>query len=372
MTRSLVRAEPIMLASGEKTWTVVGSDHLPIGDVDEWLDYLRGQNMSPNTVATYARHVSLLLRWLDLRSASWESLTFKALTMFLQDLADGSIPLEGPRKPKPRGPRTSKAVLAAVTNFLDYWQLEGRALEDLRLYRPSQRSSRRSDHLLAHIEHKRPRQESRLAIKGGNARPPIKVIGFEEDFQKLLRAATTLRDRLLLSMLYDGGMRIGQATGLRHSDLDPATRRVRIARRLDNANGALSKQVDTFDVSLPARTFTLYSKYLIEEQMAGGVESDYIFTNLAPPVGRPLAPANARKVIERIGCRAEVPLTPHTLRHTHATLLAKLGWTAPQIARRLGQTANSSADVYIHLASTDIEDRLIADAPQLWPEDTTT
>ncbi|ORA58466.1 tyrosine-type recombinase/integrase [Mycobacteroides franklinii] len=44
-------------------------------------------------------------------------------------------------------------------------------------------------------------------------------------------------------------------------------------------------------------------------------------------------------------------LHPHTLRPTHATALAKAGWTAPEIAARLGQSHASSADVYIHLAA---------------------
>lgn len=364
----LVRVEPITLPSGEESWTVVGSDHLPIREVDEWLDFLRGRSMSPNTVQTYARHVSLLLRWLDLRSSSWEHLTFNELTLFLADLADGSIPLDGRRRAASRRPTTSRAVMAGVGNFLEYWHLEGKGPRDLRLYRSAQRSGRRTDHVLSHIEHKRRRQESRVAIRGGNTRPPIHVIGFEPDFQKLLAEANTVRDKLLLSLLFDGGLRIGQATGLRHGDLDPATRKVRVERRTDNANRALSKQISTFSVQLPQRTFTLYAKYLIEEQLAAGIESDYVFTNLEPPLGRPVSQANARKVIKGIGRRAGVPLTPHTLRHTHATALARLGWTAPQIAARLGQSVASSADVYIHLASTDIEDKFKSTAANLWPE----
>jgi hypothetical protein len=85
--RSLVRAERVQLSTGLLSWTVVGADHLPIPEVDEWLDYLRGQGQSPNTVASYASHVGLLLRWLALRSSSWETLTFPELSLFLADLA---------------------------------------------------------------------------------------------------------------------------------------------------------------------------------------------------------------------------------------------------------------------------------------------
>jgi integrase len=365
---SLVRAERVKLPTGLSTWTVVGSDHLPIPEVDEWLDYLRGQGQSPNTVASYASHVGLLLRWLGLRSSSWETLTFPELSLFLADLADGSIPLRGRRPAMPRRPTTSKAVMAGITSFLEYWRLEDRGPADLRLFREARHTSRRTDHVLSHIEHKRQRYESRVSIRGGNTRPPIVIINFETDFKKLLAAAHTARDKLLLSLLYDGGLRIGQSTGLRHSDLDPATLQVTVERRTDNVNEALSKQRSTFVVQLPRRTFTLYSKYLIEEQLATGIESDYVLTNLRPPIGRPIGVDNARKLVEQIGRRAGVKLTPHTLRHTHATLLAKLGWTAPEIAARLGHSVASSADVYIHLASTDLEDKLKVTEADLWPE----
>jgi integrase len=55
------------------------------------------------------------------------------------------------------------------------------------------------------------------------------------------------------------------------------------------------------------------------------------------------------------------------LRHTHATALAKAGWTAAEIAARLGHEHASSADVYIHLATSDLDDRLAQTQHLIWP-----
>lgn len=63
---------------------------------------------------------------------------------------------------------------------------------------------------------------------------------------------------------------------------------------------------------------------------------------------------NAVRRIKAIGRRAGVQLTPHTLRHTHGTDLARHAWTAPLIAKRLGHNSATSADIYIHLADDDI------------------
>lgn len=53
-------------------------------------------------------------------------------------------------------------------------------------------------------------------------------------------------------------------------------------------------------------------------------------------------------------------------RHTHATALARAGWTAPEIAARLGQSHPASADVYIHLASDDLTERLRRTQHLVW------
>ncbi|WP_006247333.1 tyrosine-type recombinase/integrase [Mycolicibacterium tusciae] len=151
---------------------------------------------------------------------------------------------------------------------------------------------------------------------------------------------------------------MGQALGLRHGDLDPMRRRVQICRREDNENGALSKQRAQFTVDAPRRFFDLYATYLLGE--IAEVDSDYVFVNLSrPPVGGPLSYSNAYQLVERVGTSAGIDeLHPHTLRHTHATALARAGWTAAEIAARLGHSHASSADVYIHLASDDLAERL--------------
>jgi integrase family protein with SAM-like domain len=49
------------LPDGERTWTVLGADHCVVGPAEEFLEYLRVQRSSPNTVKSYAR--ALALRW---------------------------------------------------------------------------------------------------------------------------------------------------------------------------------------------------------------------------------------------------------------------------------------------------------------------
>ncbi len=356
---SNVRSVRVDLPNGRSTWSVVDESGLAIPEVEQFINtYLTATNASPNTLESYARHLALFFRWLAIRHTDWEQLTFEGLCMFVNDLRDGtlrSLDRAGSyRKPRPRSRATAEAVLAAVYGFLHYWRVEGRGPDGLQLYQESRRAGRPSYSFLAHVESRRPKVERRIKVKGPKTPPPV-VIRFEEDFQALCATARTARDRTLLSALYDGGLRISQALGLRHGDIDLARRRICVERRLDNANGAVSKQTNTFWQPMPERFFEYYGSSLVDEQLALGVDSDYVFVNLQQrTLGRPMSYSNAYQLIRSLGLRAGVDLTPHTLRHTHGTALARAGWSAPQIAKRLGQSAASSADVYIHLADDDI------------------
>lgn len=106
---------------------------------------------------------------------------------------------------------------------------------------------------------------------------------------------------------------------------------------------------------MPERFFAFYGESLVGEQLALGIDSDYVFVALEPRFqGRPMTYDNAVRRVKAIGRRAGISLTPHTLRHTHGTDLARHDWTAPLIAKRLGHSSATSADIYIHLADDDI------------------
>ncbi|MDM2174950.1 phage integrase family protein [Mycobacteroides abscessus subsp. abscessus] len=358
-----MRAAPVTV-HGQPSWTLVDDDGVPVASAEQFLHWLRAVGRSPNTVRSYARHLTLFYRWLTARGIAWDSLVFSELCDFVGVLSLGLPPLQTARGG--RSGATVKAVSAAVREFYEFHRVEGRGPVDLVLTRNPSRLPRRSHSFLAHVENRRPSEVSRLTRPGKQPAETVQVIDGEADFQQLLGSASCDRDRLLLSAMYDLGLRIGQALGLRHGDLDPMRRRVRICRREDNANGALSKQRAQFTVEAPRRFFDLYAAYLLGE--AAELDSDYVFVNLTrQPVGEPMSYSNAYQLVERIAANAGIDAVhPHVLRHTHATALARAGWTAPEIAARLGQSHASSADVYIHLASDDLADRLRRTEHLVW------
>lgn len=83
-----------------------------------------------------------------------------------------------------------------------------------------------------------------------------------EQVALLLAACEHQRDRFLIALLAETGMRIGQALGLRHADVVSREATVCIVPRDDNANGARAKCRDEMLIPVSAGLVRLYSSFL--------------------------------------------------------------------------------------------------------------
>jgi len=127
----------------------------------------------------------------------------------------------------------------------------------------------------------------------------------------LIDACERLRDRFLLSLLRGTGLRIGEALGLRHEDVD-ALRGVVVVRQRLNVNRARAKTFPR-DVPVDPALARLYSDYLHEEY--GPLDCDYVFVNLwAEPVGRPMSYPSVDRLVQRLRARTGIEFTPHQFR----------------------------------------------------------
>ena len=98
----------------------------------------------------------------------------------------------------------------------------------------------------------------------------------EESVKLIIDACDRLRDRFLIELLAGTGMRIGEALGLRHEDIDAASTLIRIRARR-NVNGARVKGGQR-DIAVSPSLIRLYTDYLVEDY--GDLDCDYVFVNL--------------------------------------------------------------------------------------------
>src|SRR6266851_5684568 len=79
-----------VMLGGQRTWTVTGEDHLPVGPVEEYLEFLRvAQQSSPNTVRSYATSLARWWEYLTTARLAWDEVSLPAFIPFLASLRTG-------------------------------------------------------------------------------------------------------------------------------------------------------------------------------------------------------------------------------------------------------------------------------------------
>jgi integrase/recombinase XerC len=151
------------------------------------------------------------------------------------------------------------------------------------------------------------------------------------------------RDLALLEVLYDAGLRSGEACDLRAEDLDLREGWVRVER----GKGGRGRVVPLADPA--AQALRAYLDRGRPELLArGAAASDMLFLNGR---GNPMTTRDVRRVISRLGAATldGRPIWPHLLRHSFATHLLEGGADLRSVQELLGHADVGSTQVYTHV-----------------------
>jgi integrase len=199
------------------------------------------------------------------------------------------------------------------------------------------------------LEDPQPQARRTVALKAPRKLPRVLAVA---EMQAILDACDRLRDRLLFAVLYETGMRIGEALGLRHEDLAAAEREVAVVPR-DNGNGARSKSREPRLIPVSAGLIRLYADYLHGEY--GDLDCDYVFVNLwGHPHGHPLGYPAVYDLVRRLRRRTGIGFDPHWCRHIAATRMLRDGVPIEVVSKLLGHAdLATTSNVYGHLTVED-------------------
>ena len=350
----MFKAQPVVTGPGRQSWTVTGPGFLPVAPIDEFLSYCSAVGRSPTTVETYAYTLATFFRHLDDAGVDWSELKLEDAARFvewLQRPAPNVIVVDEwtPAGMRGRRPATVNKIVAAMTSFYDYHASNGLAVID-RLVTWRHIANRRYKPFLHHISKSKPIRCSMLRLKEPKLLPRTLT---PEQVQLLIDGCNRTRDRLLIALLYETGLRVGQALGLRHTDLRTWDERLVIRPRDDNANGARAKTHNEHEIQITPQLVELHSAYMFGEY--GDLDSDYLFVNLwGGRRGQAMSYDNVISLFRALERRTGVTARPHMLRHTHATELLRFGVRTEIVARRLTHASTATLSVYEHLDQADV------------------
>jgi integrase/recombinase XerD len=355
---TLVRVQRVLMPSGVESATVVRDGDV-VECVDRFLAHLTAIERSPNTVRAYAHDLRGFFAFLESRGIAWDAVVLEDVGKFvgwlrLSEAARDAHVTALPWVESGLSAATVNRKISAIASFYEFHHRHGVDLHDLLTrWRPGRRGGSWRP-FLAHLGDK-PQRRRVIALRSGR-RLPRELTAPE--MTSLVEACDRLRDRFLLSLLRGTGLRIGEALGLRHEDID-ALRGVIVVRQRLNVNGARAK-TQSREVPLDPALIRLYSDYLHEEY--GPLDCDYVFVNLwAAPVGQPMTYASVDRLVRRLRRRTGIEFTPHQCRHSYATDLLRRGVAIEVVQHLLGHASISTTiDTYSHLGIEDARRALVA------------
>jgi integrase len=339
----------------------------PIAVVSGFLRHLAARGCSPNTLLGYAYDLRRLWEFLATRGLTWQEFTPPHALGLLEHLRASPS-----RRPRQRlaltiamvdadGPATRLApasvnrALAAVSSLYEYAILAG-------LWAGANPIEQRPDPALTRVA-ERHRPSMGRASRHRPVRRSVRVKTVQrvprpmddDQVQSLLGQLPRLRDRAMVLLMLQGGLRPGEVLGLHLEDVAYGRRRVVVRHRTDHPKGARSKSrfERVVDLHEPEALATL-SAYVMGERPAEA-DTPLVFligghgTRRCEPLGYDGLVRMFARACTRAGIR-EPWVTPHALRHTHATRMWEGGMRELTLQKRLGHASPESTRIYTRVS----------------------
>jgi integrase/recombinase XerC len=176
------------------------------------------------------------------------------------------------------------------------------------------------------------------------------------------KAPTGLRNRTMVALMAESGLRVSEVVNLRMRDLSKKRDRLRI---IDGKGG------DRYVPLTEAGTARLVAWLAVREQIVP--DSELVFPQLrstayrdpihrAEPKARgtKLSTAYMRALTARLGRKAGVErrTNPHAFRHTAATAMVDAGYTLPEVQAMLGHQNVATTSIYTHVSDRRLADKV--------------
>jgi len=345
---------------GETAWVVIDSDWNLHVEACAYLSSLRAVDRSSNTERVYAGRVALFLNYCEQSGMDWHNPEFAELHAFLRWLITEPVRRASAKSPaRLRSKSTANAIVTTTSEFLKFGAKLGwvAARIPALLSQPKYLRYLPPGFDAGERDQFRTTQERTLKFRAYTTEPALLM---EEETAVVVGAAANARDRFLVTTLLETGMRIGEALGLRRSDLHFLARsealgcgiagpHLHVTRR-SNENGALAKSRTPRSIPVTQRMVDAYSDYQFErDRFDHRADNDAVFVNLfREPRGRSMSYANAKEMMDRLARDCGFTVRPHMFRHTAATRWIEAGVDADVVQALLGHVSFASTERYIH------------------------
>lgn len=159
------------------------------------------------------------------------------------------------------------------------------------------------------------------------------------------RSSIGVRNRALITLMWRSGLRVSEAIALLPKDVDPTAGTIRILHGKGNKSRTAGMDAAAFDTLL---------RWMERRQTLGLTGRQPLFCSLK---GTAIQSAYVRSLLPRLAKKANIEkrVNPHSLRHTHASELAREGVPLNTIQKQLGHSSAATTARYLdHIAPQQV------------------
>jgi integrase len=365
-----MRVQRIQLSSkNDISFELLDENDQPIEVVTGFMRHLRARECSPNTLSAYIYDLLHFMTFLKEQQLTYQEFTPSHALKFLEYLSALPSRKQARRLSLVLSTTTDEGVsttrlsaatinriFAAISSFYEYLIVSGQFTER---ENPIQlvddpafaRVSERHRPFMGHVSRQHPIRRT-VHVKTVERVPrPMD----DDQIERLLGSLKLKRDKALILLMLHGGLRPGEALNLQLEDLQYGRKRVVIRYRINHPKGARTKSRTERVVDLlQPETLRAVSDYVMYERPTD-TESPYVFLvggrgkRRGDPLGYHALVKLFERHCERLGIR-DPWITPHALRHTHATRMFEQGMRELTLQKRLGHASPESTRIYTRVA----------------------
>uniref|UniRef100_UPI0034D679F9 site-specific integrase n=2 Tax=Priestia TaxID=2800373 RepID=UPI0034D679F9 len=265
-----MRVEEISVGN-RKAYLLIGTSGLPVEPVAKYMKYLYNSERSSNTLQTYCTALKFYFTYLEQTGIDYQQVSFEKLSNFVVWLRNpyenNNVVIHKTAKAK-RRESTVNNYLTVVASFYDYLYrndlVDSDMVEKLMKKMFIGAGGNGYKGFLHHVNGGKPISKNILKLK--ETRKRVQVFT-KEQVEEIYYSTTNIRDKFLVRLLFESGLRIGEVLSLFLEDLqfDAKQRKhkIQLTNRGELPNGGKLKTGER-KLDISQGLMNLYDDYLYE------------------------------------------------------------------------------------------------------------
>ena len=279
-------------------------------EIESFLEYLEFEKKySNNTILGYEQDLNDFVSYLESRKLDFRRLVYKDVTDYLIYLSDLKL-----------NSNSVNRHLSSIRSFYDYL-----------------------------IKNKKTNSSPFKLVSGPKNEQKLPNYLRYEEFLDLVNVCDEtnlgVRNRMILELLFATGIRVSEAVNIKLSDINFKMREIKI----------IGKGKKTRIVYFNKVCQQIMSSYVLgaRQELSKGKKSEYLLLN---HLGNPITRRGIADVLEKLIKKSALKhkISPHTLRHTFATLMLNEGMDIREVQELLGHARLGTTSIYTHVSNEEL------------------